>query len=66
MNVGMATYEGELSTDAGRPRPRPAYAFGLIQWWARLASLARRSNAVGHAPVLSAPGQGSGRYGAGA
>lgn len=40
VNVDMATYKAEFLSHyyAGRPRPRTAYAFGLIYWWARLAS----------------------------
>jgi Fe-S oxidoreductase len=36
----MATYKAEFLHHhyAGRPRPRSAYAMGLIPWWARLAS----------------------------
>jgi Fe-S oxidoreductase len=36
----MATYKAEFLHHhfAGRPRPRAAYAMGLIPWWARLAS----------------------------
>jgi FAD/FMN-containing dehydrogenase/Fe-S oxidoreductase len=38
--VDMASYKAEFLHHhyAGRPRPRPAYAMGLIPWWARLAS----------------------------
>jgi FAD/FMN-containing dehydrogenase/Fe-S oxidoreductase len=38
--VDMATYKAEFLHHhfAGRPRPRAAYAMGLIPWWARLAS----------------------------
>jgi FAD/FMN-containing dehydrogenase/Fe-S oxidoreductase len=43
VNVDMATYKSEfLSRYYDYPenlRPRSAYAFGLIYWWARLASL---------------------------
>jgi FAD/FMN-containing dehydrogenase/Fe-S oxidoreductase len=40
--VDMATYKAEFLHHhfAGRPRPRSAYAMGLIPWWARLASRA--------------------------
>jgi Fe-S oxidoreductase len=40
----MATYKSEFLSHhyKGRLRPRTAYAFGLIYWWARLASLAPR------------------------
>jgi FAD/FMN-containing dehydrogenase/Fe-S oxidoreductase len=42
VNVDMATYKAEFLSHyyAGRLRPRSAYAFGLIAWWSRLASLA--------------------------
>jgi FAD/FMN-containing dehydrogenase/Fe-S oxidoreductase len=38
--VDMATYKAEFLHHhyRGRPRPRPAYAMGLVPWWARLAS----------------------------
>ncbi len=38
--VDMATYKAEFLHHhyQGRPRPRSAYAMGLIPWWARLAS----------------------------
>ncbi|HEX3934876.1 MAG TPA: FAD-linked oxidase C-terminal domain-containing protein, partial [Puia sp.] len=40
VNVDMATYKSEFLSHyyEGRLRPRSAYAFGLIYWWARLAS----------------------------
>ena len=42
VNVDMATYKAEFLSHyykhPGNPRPRSAYAFGLIHWWARLAS----------------------------
>jgi FAD/FMN-containing dehydrogenase/Fe-S oxidoreductase len=40
MNVDMATYKAEFLSHyyAWRLRPRSAYAFGLIYWWARLGS----------------------------
>ncbi|EDY20890.1 FAD linked oxidase domain protein [Chthoniobacter flavus Ellin428] len=40
MNVDMATYKAEFLSHyyEGRLRPLPAYAMGLIYWWARLAS----------------------------
>lgn len=40
--VDMAAYKAEFLHHhyRGRLRPRSAYAFGLIPWWARLASLA--------------------------
>jgi FAD/FMN-containing dehydrogenase/Fe-S oxidoreductase len=42
VNVDMATYKAEFLAHywEGRLRPRYAYAFGLIDRWARLASLA--------------------------
>ncbi|HVG59754.1 MAG TPA: FAD-binding and (Fe-S)-binding domain-containing protein [Hyalangium sp.] len=45
VNVDMATYKAEFLSHyyAGRVRPRHAYAFGLIMFWARLASLAPRA-----------------------
>jgi Fe-S oxidoreductase len=40
--VDMATYKAEFLSHyyEGRPRPRSAYAFGLICYWSRLAALA--------------------------
>jgi Fe-S oxidoreductase len=40
VNVDMATYKSEFLSHyyKGRVRPRSAYAFGWIYWWARLAS----------------------------
>lgn len=40
VNVDMATYKSEFLSHyyKGRLRPRSAYAFGWIYWWARLAS----------------------------
>ena len=42
VGVDMATYKSEFLSHywKGRLRPRSAYAFGLIPWWARAASLA--------------------------
>src|SRR5947207_11506811 len=42
VQVDMATYKAEFLAHyyEGRRRPPHAYAFGLIHWWARLASLA--------------------------
>ena len=42
VQVDMATYKAEFLSHyyAGRLRPRSAYAFGLIHWWARFASRA--------------------------
>ena len=56
INVDMATYKAEFLSHyyEGRPRPRQAYAMGLIYWWARLASLLPgAANVPGHTPVLS-------------
>jgi FAD/FMN-containing dehydrogenase/Fe-S oxidoreductase len=41
VNVDMATYKAEFLSHyyEARLRPRSAYAFGLIYWWSRLASL---------------------------
>jgi FAD/FMN-containing dehydrogenase/Fe-S oxidoreductase len=38
--VDMATYKAEFLHHhyRGRPRPRQAYAMGLVHWWARMAS----------------------------
>jgi Fe-S oxidoreductase len=45
VNVDMATYKAEFLSHyyAWRPRPRSAYALGLIPVWARLASHAPRA-----------------------
>src|SRR6185312_1197874 len=42
VNVDVATYKAEFLSHyfEGRVRPRSAYAFGLIDKWARLASIA--------------------------
>jgi FAD/FMN-containing dehydrogenase/Fe-S oxidoreductase len=42
VSVDVATYKAEFLSHyyAGRLRPRSAYAFGLIMYWARLAALA--------------------------
>jgi len=56
VHVDMAAYKAEFLHHyyAGRLRPRSAYAFGLIHWWARLASpLAPLVNAALRAPGLS-------------
>ncbi len=41
VNVDMATYKAEFLSHyyEGRLRPRSAYAFGLIYWWSRVASM---------------------------
>ncbi len=49
-NVDLATYKAEFLSHyyEGRPRPLHAYAFGMIDRWARLASHAPRlANALG-------------------
>ena len=54
-NVDMATYKAEFLSHyyAGRPRPRAAYAMGLIHWWARMASfMPEVVNAVTQSPLL--------------
>ncbi|HEX6902449.1 MAG TPA: FAD-binding and (Fe-S)-binding domain-containing protein [Thermoanaerobaculia bacterium] len=40
--VDMATYKAEFLHHhyRGRPRPRQAWAMGLVHWWSRIASLA--------------------------
>ncbi len=57
VNVDMATYKAEFLShyyEANR-RPRHAYAFGLIHWWARLASKAPAlTNFFSQTPGLSA------------
>ena len=42
VDVDMATYKAEFAAHyyEGRLRPRSAYIFGLIHWWARLAAFA--------------------------
>jgi FAD/FMN-containing dehydrogenase/Fe-S oxidoreductase len=57
VNVDMATYKAEFLSRywEGRLRPRYAYAFGLIDQWARLASLFPGVvNLATQTPVLSA------------
>ena len=41
VNVDMAAYKAEFLSHyyKGKIRPRAAYAFGLVYWWARIASL---------------------------
>jgi FAD/FMN-containing dehydrogenase/Fe-S oxidoreductase len=56
VNVDMATYKAEFLSHywEGRVRPRHAYAFGLIDQWARLASIAPGFvNLFTQLPVLS-------------
>jgi FAD/FMN-containing dehydrogenase/Fe-S oxidoreductase len=53
VNVDVATYKAEFLSHyyRGRLRPRPAYAFGLIDKWARIASFAPGlANAVTQTP----------------
>jgi FAD/FMN-containing dehydrogenase/Fe-S oxidoreductase len=55
VNVDMATYKAEFLSHyyEGRPRPRSAYAFGLIFYWARLASrLPGLANLLTQTPLL--------------
>jgi FAD/FMN-containing dehydrogenase/Fe-S oxidoreductase len=55
VNVDMATYKAEFLAQhyRGRLRPRPAYAMGLISWWARLAALAPGlANTITQSPRL--------------
>ncbi len=57
VNVDVATYKAEFLAHyyAGRLRPRHAYAFGLIDRWARLAALAPGLvNLVTRTPGLAA------------
>ena len=51
VNVDMATYKAEFLSHyyEGRLRPRHAYAFGLIDRWARLASHAPGARELRHA-----------------
>ena len=56
MQVDMATYKAEFLSHyyQGRARPRSAYAFGLIYWWARLAAHAPRlANLATQTPGLA-------------
>jgi FAD/FMN-containing dehydrogenase/Fe-S oxidoreductase len=56
VNVDMAAYKAEFLHHywAGRLRPLPAYAFGLVHWWARLASpAAALANLAARTPGLS-------------
>ena len=56
VNVDMATYKAEFMSHyyRGRLRPRPAYAMGLIPWWARLASVAPPlANALTQTPAVT-------------
>ncbi len=70
VNVDMATYKAEFLSRyyKGRIRPRSAYAFGLIPWWARIASFSPGlANLLTQTPGLSrlaaaAVGAASGRH----
>jgi Fe-S oxidoreductase len=56
VNVDVATYKAEFLSHyyEGRPKPVAAYAFGLIDVWARLASIAPGLvNLATQLPVLS-------------
>lgn len=56
-NVDLATYKAEFLAHyyEGRPRPLYAYAFGLIDRWARLASMTPGlANALGRFPLTRA------------
>jgi FAD/FMN-containing dehydrogenase/Fe-S oxidoreductase len=56
VNVDMATYKAEFLSHywEGKLRPRHAYAFGLIDKWARLASIAPGfANLLTQLPILS-------------
>jgi FAD/FMN-containing dehydrogenase/Fe-S oxidoreductase len=60
VHVDMATYKAEFLAHYYERhwRPRSAYAFGLVHWWARIASkVPAIVNAVTHAPVLSRVGK---------
>jgi FAD/FMN-containing dehydrogenase/Fe-S oxidoreductase len=56
MGVDMATYKAEFLSHhyKWRPRPRPAYAMGLMQYWARVGGrMPKFANFVSHSSVLS-------------
>ena len=56
VSVDMATYKSEFLSHyyEGRVRPRNAYAFGLMYWWAKVAALAPAvANALAQAPLLN-------------
>jgi FAD/FMN-containing dehydrogenase/Fe-S oxidoreductase len=56
VHVDMATYKAEFLSHyyEGHLRPRHAFAFGLITWWARIASrMPRLVNFVTHTPGLA-------------
>ena len=55
VNVDMATYKSEFLSHYydGHRRPVAAYAFGLMPWWARAASVApRMANLFTQTPLL--------------
>ncbi|RKG57080.1 FAD-binding oxidoreductase [Corallococcus sp. AB011P] len=57
VNVDMATYKAEFLSHhyRGRLRPRQAYAFGLVMFWARVGGrMPWLANLVTHAPGLRA------------
>ena len=56
VNVDMATYKAEFLSHyyQGRMRPRSAYAFGLMMYWARIAArVPLLANVLAQAPVLN-------------
>jgi FAD/FMN-containing dehydrogenase/Fe-S oxidoreductase len=56
VNVDMATYKAEFLSHyfEKKPRPRNAYAFGLMMYWAKAAALAPNvANALAQAPLLN-------------
>lgn len=55
VNVDMATYKAEFLAHyyQGKIKPRPAYAFGLIDKWAALASnVSSVANFISHSAIL--------------
>lgn len=60
VNVDVATYKAEFLSHyyAGRIRPLPAYALGLVMWWLRAAShTPELANTLTHLPMLSTMGK---------
>jgi FAD/FMN-containing dehydrogenase/Fe-S oxidoreductase len=56
VHVDMATYKSEFLSHyyEGQMRPRPAYSFGLIYWWSRLASkMPKAANFLTQTPGIS-------------
>jgi FAD/FMN-containing dehydrogenase/Fe-S oxidoreductase len=56
VHVDMATYKSEFLSHyfEGKIRPRPAYSFGLVYWWSRLASkMPKTVNFLTHTPGIS-------------